>query len=48
MEMEKIQHVFSITDIQNFPVNFDEDDGGRFAEICNGILNGELILVGAA
>ena len=47
MEMERIQRVFSITDIQNFPVNFDEDDGGRFAEICNGILNGELSLVGA-
>ena len=38
--------VFSISDLQNFPVSFDDPDGGKFAEICNGILNGELTLVG--
>ncbi len=43
---EPVKTVFSIADLQNFPVNFDESDGGRFAEICNGILKGELVLVG--
>jgi len=45
-EREAVKKVFSIIDLQNFPVNFDESDGGKFAEICNGILNGELTLVG--
>ena len=45
---EEIKKVFSIIDLQNFPVNFDEGDGGKFAEICNGILNGDLTLVGIA
>jgi hypothetical protein len=45
-ERERAKMVFSLIDLQNFPVNFDEADGGRFAEICNGILNGELTLVG--
>jgi len=43
---EPVKTVFSISDLQNFPVNFDADDGGKFADICNGILNGELTLVG--
>mgnify|MGYP005641274459 CR=1 FL=1 len=38
--------VYSISDLQNYPVNFDDPDGGKFAEICNAILNGEYTLVG--
>ncbi len=45
-ERETVKKVFSIIDLQNFPVDFNENSGGRFAEICNGILNGELTLVG--
>ncbi len=45
-QREAVKKVFSIIDLQNSPVNFDEADGGKFAEICNGILNGELTFVG--
>lgn len=45
-EQKKI--VFSIVDLQNYPISFDDSDGGRFAEICNGILNGDLTLVGVS
>ena len=38
--------VYSIIDLQSFPVNFDEIDGGKFADVCNRILKGELTLVG--
>jgi len=46
VEVEKKKTVYSISDLQNFPISFDDPDGGRFAEICNGILNGEYVLVG--
>ncbi len=47
IQLEPAKKVFSITDLQSFPVSFESGSGGRFVEICNGILNGDLLLIGA-
>ncbi len=38
-------HAMSLSQIQNYPVNFS-DDGGKFVEILNKILSGEVSYVG--
>ena len=40
------KRIFSIVDLQNCPVNLGFSDGGRFAEICEEILEGKSILIG--
>ncbi|MCD6098226.1 hypothetical protein J7K18_04955 [bacterium] len=44
-EQKLKKRVYSISELQNLPVNLGHS-GGKFAEVCNAILRGEAILIG--
>ncbi len=36
----------TLEQLQNFPINHDDINGGKFAEMVSQILNGEMMLIG--
>jgi hypothetical protein len=36
----------TLEQLQNFPINYDDLSGGKFAKLVDGILNGDLQLIG--
>jgi len=47
-EPRRILHKKSITldQIQNYPINYEDQTGGKFAKILNRILSGEVQMIG--
>lgn len=45
LQQPKKHKVINITQLQNCPVNYDSD-GGKFAKMCNDILNGKSKFIG--
>ena len=45
LRRDEVKSTYSLTDLQEMPVNFISNNGGKFAEICNRILEGEYQFV---